>query len=266
MFVQSVTRAFGALPIVVATAVAQGALGGYAPSNAKYRVVSIQKTSQTMMGQAQDFEATSSQLISLAVSKAGDALTLTMTLDTATVTTTAPAPAPDLSEAIGLKFVGTMAPDGKVASSQVTDKTGAVSTSQYAGNMKSILPRLRIGAVKGATWTDSTSSTGKEGDATVTAESIVNSTLAGDTVVSGTTAWKIVSTSATKVTGKGNRMGSDYTISGDVKGTTTSVVSVGGVLLGELSESDSNLTVNVETAGITIPILQHATVKVDRVP
>ena len=266
MFVQSVTRAVVALSILVAPVAAQGTLGAYAPAAAKFRLTSTQKTSQTMMGQSQDFETTSNQLLSLAVAKASDALTLTMTLDSATVTTTAPTGAPDLSEAIGLKFVGAMTLDGKVTSSQVTDKTGAPSTSQYAVNMKSILPRLRLGAAKGATWVDSITSTGKQGDADVTAESVLNFTLAGDTLMAGTTAWKIVSVSATKLTGKGSRMGADYTITGDVKGTTTSIVSTAGAFLGQLSETDSNLTVSVEAAGMTIPIVQHVTSKVDRVP
>jgi len=266
MFVQSVTRAIVMLSMLVAPVAAQGTLGVYAPAAAKYRVTSTQKTSQTMMGQAQDFETTSNQLFSIAVTRAGEALSLTMTLDSATVTTNAPTGAPDLSEAIGLKFVGRMTLDGKIDSSQVTDKTGAPSTSQYAVNMKSILPRLRIGAAKGATWIDSVTSVGKQGDADVTAESVLNFTLAGDTVLAGTTAWKIVSVSVTKVIGKGSRTGADYTITGDVKGTTTSVVSTAGAFLGQFSETDSNLTVNVEAAGMTIPIVQHSTSKVDRVP
>ena len=266
MFVRFVTSAVTALSIVVAPLAAQGTLGAYAPAAAKFRMTSVQKTSQTMMGQAQDFETTSNQLVSLAVTKAGDALTLTMTLDSATISTTAPTPVPDLSEAIGLKFIGSMTLDGRVTSSQVNDKSGAPSTSQYATNMKSILPRLRIGAAKGATWTDSITTTGKQGEADVTAESVLNFTLAGDTVVAGTAAWKIVSVSATKVTGKGNRSGADYTIAGDVKGTTTSVVSTAGALLGQLGDSDSNLTVNVEAAGMSIPITQHVTTKVERLP
>jgi hypothetical protein len=156
MFVQSVTRAVAALSILVAPVAAQSTLGAYAPAAAKYRMTSNQKTTQTMMGQAQESETTTNQLLSLVVAKAGDALTLTMTLDSATVTTTAPTGAPDLSEAIGLKFVGGMALDGKVASSQVTDKAGAPSTSQYATNMRSILPRLRLGAAKAPRgWTPS---------------------------------------------------------------------------------------------------------------
>jgi hypothetical protein len=266
MFVQSCSRAVAALSILVAPVAAQSTLGAYAPAAAKYRMTSIQKTSQTMMGQDQQFETTTNQLLSLAVTKVGDALTLTMTLDSATVTSTAPTGVPDVSEAIGLKFIGGMALDGKVASSQVTDKAGAPSTSQFAFNMRSILPRLRPGAAKGATWVDSITAVGKQGDADLTSETVLNYTLAGDTTVAGTKAWKIVGVAATKISGKGNRMGADYTITGDVKGTITSVVSGAGVLLGQFNESDSNLTVEVEAAGMTIPIAQHSTVKVERMP
>lgn len=266
MFRRSVTRAVAALFILAGPVAAQGTLGAYSPASGKFRLTTTQKTSQTMMGQSQEFETTSNQLMSVSLTKAGDALTLTMTLDSATVSTTSPAPVPDLSEAIGLKFVGAMTLDGKINSSQVLDKTGAPSTSQFAANMKSILPRLRIGAGKGATWVDSITTTGKQGEADINAESVLNFTLAGDTTVAGTAAWKIVSRSVTKVTGKGSQGGANYTIAGDVTGTTTSVVSTAGVFLGQLSETDSNLTVNVEAAGMTIPIVQHSTSKTDRVP
>jgi hypothetical protein len=132
--------------------------------------------------------------------------------------------------------------------------------------MRSPLPRLRVGAAKGATWVDSIKTNGRQGDAAITSEGVVNYTLAGDTVVAGTAAWKIVGLSATKVTGKGNQGGADFTITGTVKGTITSVVSAAGVLLGQVSESDSTLSVVVEMAGMTIPITQHGTVKVERLP
>ena len=266
MIVPSVTRTIAALSILVAPIAAQSTLGAYTPVAAKYHITSKGKTSQIMMGQAQEFETTSNQLLSLAVAKAGDALSLTMTLDSATVSTDAPTGAPDMSSAIGMKFVGAMALDGKIASSQVTDKAGGVSTSEYAANMRSILPRLQVGAAKGAIWVDSITAVGKQGDADLTSESVVNYTLSGDTVVAGTRAWKIVGISATKIAGKGSRMGSDYTIAGDVKGTITSVVSTAGVLLGQVSESESNLSVNVPAAQMTIPIVRHGSVKVDKVP
>ena len=266
MIVSSVTRAIAALSIVVAPVAAQNTLGAYAPVAAKYHITSKGKTSQVMMGQAQEFETSSNQLLSLAVAKAGDALSLTMTLDSATVTSGAPTGAPDMSSAIGMKFIGAMALDGKVSSSQVLDKSGVVSTSDFASNLRSILPRLRIGATKGTVWVDSFTVLGKQGDADLTSQSVVNYTLAGDTMVAGTKAWKVVGVSATKINGKGSRMGSDYTIDGDVKGTMTAVVSTAGILLGQVSESDTNLSVNVPAAQMTIPIVQHGTVQVDKLP
>ena len=266
MIVSSVTRAIAALSIVVAPVAAQNTLGAYAPVAAKYHITSKGKTSQVMMGQAQEFETSSNQLLSLAVAKAGDALSLTMTLDSAIVTSGAPTGAPDMSSAIGMKFIGAMALDGKVSSSQVLDKSGVVSTSDFASNLRSILPRLRIGATKGTVWVDSFTVLGKQGDADLTSQSVVNYTLAGDTMVAGTKAWKVVGVSATKINGKGSRMGSDYTIDGNVKGTMTAVVSTAGILLGQVSESDTNISVNVPAAQMTIPIVQHGTVQVDKLP
>jgi hypothetical protein len=43
-------------------------------------------------------------------------------------------------------------------------------------------------------------------------------------------------------------------------------VSTAGAFLGQFSDTDSNLTVNVESAGMSIPIVQHSTAKVERVP
>jgi hypothetical protein len=266
MFVHSATRALLSMAVIATPAVAQTALGPYAPASARYRITASTKTSQNMMGQVQEFETSASQLLSLSVAKAGDALTLTMTLDSATITTTSPEPAPDLSEAIGMKFTGSMAVDGKVASSEVTDKTGAPSKSPLAGNLRSILPRLKLGATSGATWVDSSTIVTKQNDAEVTAATAVTFTLAGDTTVAGVKAWKIVGASAGKLSGTGNRMGTDYTLTGDVKGISTSLVSMTGMLLGVTVDSDTNLTATVESAGMTIPIVQKTTTKIEKLP
>jgi hypothetical protein len=262
----SAVRTAVALSVLVVPAFAQTTLGAYVPVEARYRVISNTSTSQVMMGQAQEFETKASQLLSVSVTKAGSALSLTMTLDSATVTTTAPAPTPDLTEALGMKFTASMGLDGKVATSAVTDRTGAPSTSQLAGNFRSILPRLLVGAAVGATWTDSSASTTKQEDAEVTTSTAAAYTLAGDTLVAGVKAWKITATSASKVTGHGNRMGADYSITGDVKGLVTAVVSTAGVLLGEASDAESNLTVTVESAGMTIPIVQKTSTRIDKLP
>lgn len=266
MFARPVTRALAAITILAASASAQSTLGAYSPVAAKYRITSVQSTSQIMMGQTQEFQTTTTQLISLAVAKAAGALTLTITIDSATISSNAPAGIPDASEAIGLKFLGTIAPNGKVASSQMTDKSGAPTTSQFATSLRSFLPRLRVGAAMGDSWLDSTTALINQGPATITSQSVITYTLAGDTVLAGTKAWKITAAAVTSLNGSGNQQGADYTIKGTAKTTATVVVSVDGVLLSQSSEGDSNLSVNVEAAGMTIPIVQHATVKVEKLP
>ena len=262
----SAVRATVAIIVMAAPVFAQTALGPYAPAEARYRIATTTKTSQVMMGQAQEFESKANQLLSLSVTKAGDALALTMTLDSATATTTSPEGSPDLAGALGMKFTGTMAPDGKVASSAVTDKSGAPSMSDLAGSFRSILPRLKVGAAVGATWTDSNSYVTKRGDGEVTTSTMSTYVLAGDTVMAGGRAWKVTGTSVSKLTGHGNRMGTDYSLTGDVKGQVTAVVSMTGVLLGETSESDSNISVTVEAAGMTIPIVQKTSATVEKLP
>lgn len=266
MLPQSATRALIAMALMAAPVAAQTSLGPYAPMAAKYRITSSTRTSQTMMGQAQEFESRTNQLASLSVEKAGESLVLSMVLDSATATTTAPDGGPDLSDAIGLKLVGRMAPDGKVASSEVTDRSGAPSKSPIAGNMRSILPRLQLGASPGARWVDSNTSVTKQDDSEVTSTTMVAYTLAGDTTVAGARAWKILGASTGKLSGAGNRMGADYTIAGDVQGNSMSLVSLSGVLLAITSDDVTNITVTVASAGMTIPILQKTTTTVERLP
>jgi hypothetical protein len=266
MFARTFTRSIAALALFVAPLAAQSTLGGYAPSAAKYRITVGQNTSQIMMGQTQEFEASSNELVSVNLAKSGSALTLTITIDSATASTNAPMGAPNPAEAIGLKVAAEMALDGKIATSQMTDKSGAPSSSQFANSLRQLLPRLRVGAVKGDTWADSTTSQIKIGDADIKTETVVNYMLTGDTVVAGVKAWIITGTGVTNLSGRGSQQGADYTISGPSKGTITAIVSAAGVLLGETTVSDSNLSVNVEAAGMTIPVVQHGTVKVEKLP
>jgi hypothetical protein len=266
MSAQSITRAIATLAIIAGPVAAQTALGVYTPTAAKYRITAVQNTSQIMMGQTQEFEATTNELVSLAIVKSASALTLTLTIDSATISSNAPAGVPNASEAIGLKFVGDMALDGKVGTSQITDKSGAPSTSQFATNLRTLLPRLRVGAVKGDSWLDSTTALIKQAEADINTESVVTYTLAGDTVLAGVKAWKVTGVVVTKLSGRGSQQGTDFTISGTSKGTITAVVSAAGVLLSESNDADANLSVNVEAANMTIPIVQHGTVKVEKLP
>ncbi len=245
---------------------AQSSLAGYGPVSARYRMLSTGQSSQIMMGETQVSDSKSDQVATLIISKTGSALTQVMTLDSVATSNTAPVPMPDVSSAIGMKFTGTMDVDGKVATSAVTDKTGAPSTSPFATNMRSFLPRLKVGATAGSSWVDSLTSVTKQNGADVTTKTVTTYTLAGDTTVAGARAWKIASMSTGKVTGTGSQQGADFTIGGTVTGRGTFVISVAGVLFGVDIASDVNMIVEVPMASMTIPITQKQTTKISKLP
>ena len=266
MLAKTAARTALALSFIAAPLLAQSGLPGYAASNGKYRITTSAKTSQVVMGTPQDFENAANQLVSVAVQKAGDAYALTMTLDSAAMTTTAPGQSTDPGDAIGMKLSGRMTPDGKASATEVTAKAGGTPTSPLAANMRSFLPRLKVGATKGTTWVDSVIYAGKSGNSDVTTTTVATYTLAGDTTVAGQPAWKIISTSASTVTGVGIQMGSAYTLEGNVKGQGIAVLSAGGVLLGITSNSETRINVVVAAANMTIPITTTQTARIDKLP
>ncbi len=252
--------------LIAAPLAAQSSLPGYTPVDARYRVISSSQTSQVMMGQTQEFQSKSDQQLTVRISKAGSALAQVMTLDSVSMSSTAPVPMPDVSGAIGMKLTGTMDADGKVVTSSVADNMGAASTSPFASNMRTFLPRLKVGATTGASWMDSSTTATKQNGADVTTTLATTYTLAGDTTVAGARAWKITAISTGKLSGSGNQQGADFTIAGTVNGHGTFVITVAGVLFGAELASDVNMMVDVPMASMTIPMTQKQTTTVAKMP
>lgn len=252
--------------ILAAPLGAQSSLPAYTPQKAQYRVVTNSHSVQSAMGQSQESDTKSAEVLTVAIVKNGTGLSMTMTLDSVAQTTTAPMPLPDASAAIGLKFSAAMDPDGHVATSVVTDKAGNPSDSPLATSMRSFLPRLKVGATVGTSWVDTTNSTRQQGGGTVTTMMITTYKLAGDTTMSGAKQWKISSTSVGKVSGNGNQNGADFTIKGDITGTGILMVGTDGALTAANSTNDVNLLVDVPMAGMQIPITQQDTRTITRVP
>jgi hypothetical protein len=245
---------------------AQSPLPAYMPQQAQYRVKVSSHSVQVAMGQTQEAETTVNQLVTVAIAKEGAGLALTMTLDSITQTSTAPVPPLDVSEAIGITLKGGIAPDGHVATSVVTDKTGSPSKLPMAENMRSFLPRLKVGATVGATWADTSNTTRPQGGGTVTTMVITTYTFAGDTTVAGVKHWKINTAAVGTVNGTGNQSGADFTIKGNLTGDGTVVVGTGGALVGSASTNNATLTVDVPMANMQIPITQKETRTITRMP
>jgi hypothetical protein len=262
-FIGSVTLAMAVS--LAASAGAQAPLSGYTPFSSRYRVVTSMQVSQVMQGQTMDSETSANQLTSLVLAKDGGALALTITVDSITASATGQAPAADPATAVGLKFSGTMNPDGHVVTSTVTDKAGNPSDSPFAANLRSFLPRLKAGATPGTTWADTTTTTRQQNGGTVTTVIATTYTLAGDTTVAGAKDWKLAAVSTGTVSGTGNQGGADYTIKGSINGTGTLVVGAGGALEGAELANNAQMMVDVPMAGLQIPVTQKQSTKITRV-
>jgi len=245
---------------------AQGSLSGYTPFSSRYRVVSSMQISQVVQGQSMDSEMSANQLNSLVLAKDGGAFALTITLDSISASTTGAAPQADPNAAMGLKYTATMAPDGHVTTSTVTDKSGNPSDSPFAANLRSFLPRLKAGATPGTTWADTTTTTRPQNGGTVTTVITTTYTLVGDTTFAGAKDWKLAAVSSGAVSGTGNQQGADYTIKGSINGAGTLVVGAGGALHAADLTSDAKMTIDVPMAGMQIPVTQKQTTKITRVP
>ena len=252
--------------ILAPSAAAQGPLPGYGPGTARYRVVTETKASQTLMGQTQESQLRAQQVNTVVVTKAGDALTQVLTTDSASFSSEPAAPTPDAAELLGLKLTANMGVNGKVSTSSVSDKTGAANTSASATLLRSFLPRLKVGAVAGATWSDTSTSTRKQNGADVTTELTTNYTLVGDTTVSGAHAWKITSASTGKLSGAGNQQGADFTITGTIVAHGILVIGAGATLLGAQINSDVNMLADIPMASMQIPIMQKQITTVTKLP
>ena len=101
--------------------------------------------------------------------------------------------------------------------------------------------------------------------AEVTRSAVAIYTVAGDTMLAGEKAWRINVASKAKITGKGQQMGTDYTINGGSVGTGTAYVSSKGIYLGMDSVDNQDLTVVVEAAGLIIPVTTMTKTKVEKI-
>lgn len=165
-----------------------------------------------------------------------------------------------------MKLTGAMALDGHVSNSKVLDKSGNPTDSPLAANMRSFMPRLKVGGTPGSTWSDTTNTTRPQGNGTVTTAIVNNFTLVGDTTVAGVKGWKVVAVSEGTLSGNGNQQGADFTIKGTINGGGTFVVGAGGALISADLASNINMMVDVPMAGMQIPITQKQTTAIARIP
>lgn len=253
----------------VASASTVGAQAAYAPGAHSYRVDQAIAAKQTMQGQTMENNASTVQLISLALAPASRGLQFSLTVDSASTTVAGVPPAQQdaanaaMRELKGKKVTGTMSPQGRVADAQASDSSAA--SAQMLSSARGFLPKLPDGGLKaGAAWSDSVTSNfsnnGVDGKTTVVSTHAVT----GDTTIAGQPAWRIAQKGTVVMTGGGVSQGAEISLNGTGTVNGSAYVSKQGVYLGGEQLLTQSMTINVPAAGMSIPMEQKVTTKVTK--
>lgn len=234
----------------------------YGADNGRYRIESQTRIVQEMMGQSQD--RTSSLLVDFtaALTPAAGNVAAAITIDSIAVDAATQA-AGDVQSARGRTYRAVYTPAGKAVSLTSPDTTNVVVV-QVGEMFREFLPALPAAPIAaGMTWTDTvTSSVSPAPGLVMRSQSIRQHRVVGWEDHGGVRALHISTSGVYTITGEGEQSGQQLQLTGSGATSLERFISAAGVYLGQTGSDSTNLTVNVLSAGMEIPIRQtrHATV------
>ena len=238
----------------------------YAPATGTYRVVQTTKAAQDVMGQKQEIESTSNQVISVTVSRASkDTVALSLVLDSISATNSMGMPTTMIERFKGMKVAAKISPVGAFYSAQGPTEEALPNATSMTDAMGKFFPKLRRTLVKGDSWADTTTGTVKQNGMDIERKTFSRYTVEGDTTVGSEKSLKVVRVDSTTMTGSGNGPSGPMTMEGTTKGKGAIVVSPKGIFLGAAATEEAVLKIVLASNGMEIGVTQNATTKVEKI-
>jgi len=257
----------------------------YATGTARYRVEGLTHTEQEMMGNTAAFDLNTTMLVSTVASEEAANLSLAITMDSIAVSGTAPNLDPQsFAAARAHTFHALFTPAGRPVSVGSPDSNQPVMVrfqgrviqvspnavfEQLARGFRYFLPALPPGSISaGASWSDTVSQAVPipGGDGTTTVHSQRQHRILGWETRDSVRALHIATTTAITMSGSGSVQGQPIELNGTGTSTMDQFVSAAGVYLGATQTDSTNITVNVLSVGITVPVRQAQRTTVTRLP
>lgn len=241
----------------------------YAPGTGRYRIESVVHSVTEVMGQSQVVDATTTLLVSATTANdpSGN-IAATFVVDSASATGQTPGGGgtPDVSALRGKTFRAVFTPAGRPVSLTVPDTADQV-VAQMGETFREFFPTLPPAQIAaGATWTDTTSNSTRQGGNNIRTRSIRTHRVVGWEQQGGASALHINTTGAYTIAGDGEAQGQAITMSGAGTATSERFVSAAGAFQ-SLSTSDSaNINVTVVSMGLEIPVRQSRRSTITRLP
>lgn len=235
----------------------------YATGTATYRVSQTTKATQEAMGQKNEMEGTSTQVLSVALAKAAkDTLTMNVTVDSISSTMGMPQM---LERFMGLMVTAKLSPVGSVYSSQAGNDKGGAEAAPLLHALGGFLPKLRPSLTKGATWKDTSVSKLNQNGLEIERKTVSTYRVEGDTTIAGQASWKIARADSIAMSGSGNTANGPMTMEGTSKSNGMVFVTSKGVYLGGEGTEDAQLRFVVAANGMEVGMTQSSRTKVEKV-
>lgn len=239
----------------------------YAPASGRYRYEQRQHATQEVMGQVQESEATTTLIVSAALTP-GDAgnLNAAITVDSASVATQAANAATTAMDALrGKTYRAVISPLGKTIS--FTPPDTMIGTVLSGEMFRDFLPTLPASVAPGTAWTDTVVAPPINAQGMrVASTSIRNHRVVGWEMKDGARALHIATVGSYTLTGEGEQGGSPLQLAGTGTATSDRYISAAGVYLGTTVSDSANVKVTVVSMGLEVPVRQTRRTTVTRLP
>lgn len=237
----------------------------YAGGTHRYRITTQQHTTQEMMGNTTNVDASTNQILAVTLAPQGDSLAVTATVDSMSVSTGVPAADSQAASAtravLGHAVTGYMTAHGHVTNVQAPD-TGIV-LQQVVNGVSEFFLELPSGPLTaGREWTDTVEKHQEFGPINMTTHAVRANHIVGWETRDSTRALHVTTVSTYTVSGTGEAQGQPIDLSGSGRATTDRWISGRGIYLGASEADSADMNVNVTSMGMSIPVrrTQHATV------
>ncbi len=230
-----------------------------------YQIKSEEARVMEIQGQSNDTQTTGTSTFTFKAKGAKDKnFLLGVTIDDIAVTMTNSAQgdmSPNMGAAKGKSFDMVLSPLGSeidVSGAEAITYDIATETGNLASNFKMFFPDTAGKPVKvGDTWPSSSWVEEKTGSMNIRIDFQNVNTLEGFETVDGMECARVSSQVTGTITGTGNQQGADLTFSGTSKGKDVWHFAVKeGIFVNQMSESTSDITIDVPAANMTIPMTQ----------
>lgn len=257
------SRRIATVLTVAMSVAAQAQSFEYAPGTATYRISQSTKATQEAMGQKNEMEGTSSQVLTVALARsAKDTLTMNVTIDSISSSMGMPQM---LERFMGLMVTAQLSPVGSVYSSKPGNDKGGAEAAPLHQELGGFLPELRPSLTKGATWTDTSASKLNQNGLEIERKTVSTFRVEGDTTIAGQPSWKIAKADSVAMSGSGNTANGPMTMEGTSRSNGTLFVTSKGVYLGGEGTRDDQLRFVVAANGMEVSMTQTTQLKIEKV-